>query len=219
MENISTEILMLISLLIILSNIYLLGTSRLGVMIRCIAFQGILLSLLPFLLPHSHIDNADIAILCLLSIVIKGYIIPNFLSLIIKNVKIKRELTPYVGYFASVMFGLVVSYSSFYLLKKMPFFALVVSPIHAATAMASVLIGAFLIASRSNVMAQLIGFLVLENAGFILGVSVASTQPLFIEIAILLDLVAGVTIMGITMKFIHSHFKSLNSESLERLSK
>jgi len=213
------DILIWVSLLIILSNIYLLGTSRLGAMIRGIAFQGILLSVLPLLLPNAEIHNIHIMILCMLSVLVKGYFIPNFLEKIIKNVKVQRELNPYVGYFSSVLFGLIVSYSSFYLLKKMPFFALVISPVHASTAMASVLIGTFLVASRRNVLAQIIGFLVFENAGFILGVSVASTQPIFIEIGILFDLLAGVVIMGTSMKLIHMHFKTLSVHSLERLNK
>ena len=208
-----------VSLLIILSNIYLLGTSRLGTMIKGIAFQGIMLSLLPLFLPHAPIEMEHVLLLSLLSIFIKGYFIPNYLQKMIKGVKIKRELNPYIGYFTSVSFGLIVSYSSFYLLKKMPFYTLVVSPVHAATAMASVIIGAFIIASRRNVLAQIIGFLVLDNAGFILGVSVASSQPFFIEIGILFDLLAGVVIMGTALRFIHTHFKSINVDSLERLSK
>lgn len=212
-----TNLLIWVSLLIILSNIYLLGTSRLGAMIRGIAFQGILLSVLPLLLPG--IQTGHIVLLCLLSVIIKGYLIPKFLEKIIYDVEVKRELNPYVGYFSSVLFGLVVSYSSFYLLKKMPFYSLVVSPIHAATAMASILVGTFLIASRRNVLAQVIGFLVFENSGFILGISVAGSQPLFIEVGVLFDLVACVAIMGVAIKFIHTHFKSLSIHSLERLSR
>lgn len=213
------DLLIWVSILIVLSNIYLLGTSRLGAMIRSIAFQGVLISVLPLLLPHSRMETTHILILSLLSVMVKGFLIPNFLAKIIKNVKVKRELNPYVGYFTSVVFGLLVTYSSIYLLQAMPFYELVASPIHAATAMACVLIGIFLIASRKNVLAQVIGFLVFENAGFILGVSVAASQPLFIEIGVLFDLVAGVVIMGATMKFIHAHFHSLDVKELERLSK
>jgi len=215
----NSDFLIFISLLIVLSNIYLLGTSRLGEMIRATAFQGILLSLLPFMLKSLQMSNEHVIILSLMSIIVKGYIIPNYLFKIIKKVKIKRELNPYVGYFTSVLFGLVVSYISFYAIKFLPFNDLIVSPIHAATAMASVLIGTFLIASRRNVLAQIIGFLVFENAGFILGISIATTQPLFIEIGILFDLVAGVVIMGAAMHFINFHFNSINVDSLERLSK
>lgn len=211
------NLLIWVSLLIILSNIYLLGTSRLGAMIRAIAFQGIMLSILPLLLPHFGNEAGHLVILSLLSVIVKGYVIPNYLQRIISDVKVKRELNPYVGYFSSVLFGLIVSYLSLYLLEKMPFYSLVVSPLHASTAMASVLVGTFLIASRKNVIAQVIGFLVFENAGFILGVSIATQQPLFIEIGILFDLVAGVAIMGVTIKFIHSHFNSLSVHSLERL--
>ena len=213
------NILVWVSLLIILSNIYRLGTSRLGAMIKAIAFQGVLLSVLPLLLPELRMELGHVVVLSLFSVVVKGHIIPNYLNKLIRDVTVKRELTPYVGYFTSVFFGLLVSYASLRLVVTLPFYSHVVSPIHAATAMASILIGVFLIASRRNVLAQIVGYLVFENAGFILGVSVAITQPLFIEIGILFDLVAGVVIMGTAMKFIHMRFHTLNVSSLERLSK
>ncbi len=213
------DFLIVISLLIVLSNIYLLGTSRLGAMIRTIAAQGMLLSILPLLLPHSELKIGHMITLSVLSMVIKGYVIPNYLNKIIHQVKIKRELNPYIGYISSVLFGLIVSYGSLVVLKYTPFYFLVVSPVHAATAMASILIGTFLIASRRNLLAQIIGFLVFENAGFILAISVATTQPLFIEIGILFDLVAGVIIMGAAMRFINTHFNSINVNALERLSR
>ena len=211
------NLLIWVSLMIVLSNIYLLGTSRLGAMIKAIAFQGVFLSVLPLLFPHIKLEH--ILILSLFSVIVKGYIIPNFLARLIRNVSVKRELNPYVGYFVSVFFGLIVSFLSLFAVRKLPFYVHVVSPVHAATAMASILIGAFLIASRRNVLAQIIGFLVFENAGFILGVSVAASQPMFIEIGILFDLVAGVVIMGTAMKFIHHHFHNINVSSLERLSR
>ena len=121
----NTDFLFLVSLLIILSNIYLLGTSRLGAMIRAIGAQGMLLSVLPLLLltQQTTMEIGHIILLSTLSIIVKGYMIPNYLEKVIHTVKVKREFNPYVGYISSVLFGLIVSYASFALLRHMPFYA------------------------------------------------------------------------------------------------
>ena len=216
MEN---NLLLLLSLLIVLSNIYLLGTSRIGLMIRMIAFQGAVISILPFFI-HSAISSlTEILILSVLNILIKGFVIPCYLRKVSDNVKIKKELNPYIGYTVSVVFGLVITFASFYIVKKLPLMYLSISPFHTAAAFASIMTGMFIIAGRRNIIAQIIGYLVFENAGFILGISIASAQPFFIEIGVLLDLLAGVVIMVVAVNRIHIHFDSVNADSLERLNK
>ncbi len=213
------NILIAVSIFIILTNILMLGTSRLGVMIKGISFQGVLISLLPLLLFAESAEISHLIIIAFLTILVKGFMIPKLLHNAIKSVDVKRELHPFVGYFSSVLFGLFAFFLSTYILEKMPFYYLVVSPIHAITAMASILIATFIIASRKNVLAQVIGFLIFENAGFILSIALAAKYPLLIELGILVDLLAGILIMGIAMKFIHLHFNTIGIHSLERLNK
>ena len=210
---------LLLSLLIVLSNIYLLGTSRIGAMIRGIAFQGILLSLLPLFIHLEGAEIFDIVFPSVLSITVKGFIIPSFLRKVSSDIKVKKELNPYIGYTVSVFSGLIITYSSFYLVNKLPFMYLSISPFYTAAAFASVITGMFLIAGRRNIIAQIIGYLVFENSGFILGISIAFSQPLLIEIGVLLDLLAGVVIMAAAVNYIHFRFDSVDSDQLERLNK
>lgn len=213
------NLLILLSLLIILSNIFLSGSSRTGTMIRGIAVQGILLSLLPLFLTLESVRTFDVIILAILSVAIKGVIIPHYLRKVTRNVKTRKALHPYVGYSVSVILCLFVSYASFYFINKLPFMYLSISPFNTSAAFASMIIGMFIIATRRNIIAQIIGYLVFENAGFVLGISIASSQPLFIEIGILLDLLAGIVIMVVAVNHIHLYFDSVNTDTLERLNK
>jgi hydrogenase-4 component E len=213
------NLLILLSLLIVLSNIFLLGSSRTGAMIRGIAFQGLMLSLLPLFIPSGEVRILEILILAALSIVVKGVLIPHYLGRVTRNVNIRKELHPYVSYSVSVLFGLLISYASFYFIKKLPFMYLSISPFNTSAAFASIIIGMFIIATRRNIIAQIIGYLVFENGGFILAISIASSQPLFVEIGIMLDLLAGIVIMVVAVNHIHLYFNSVDAESLERLNK
>lgn len=213
------NLLILISLLIILSNLYLLGTSRTRAMLRGIAAQGVLLSLLPFLLPVHEAGLISVIIPAVLSITIKAILIPYFLHRIIRRVNTENALHPYLGYSVSVIIGLLISYGSFLFIEKLPFTYLSVSPLTTSAAFASVLIGMVIIATRRNIIAQIIGYLVFENAGFILGISLSSTMPLFIEVGIMLDLLSGIFIMVVAVSRIHLQFDSVGTQKLERLNK
>lgn len=213
------NLLILTSLLIILSNLFLLGSSRTGAMIRGVAVQGILLSILPFLLPKHEAGLTSIIVPAVLSITIKAILIPYFLHRVIRRVNTEKALHPYLGYSVSVILGLLISYGSFLFIEKLPFTYLSVSPLTTSAAFASILIGMLIISTRRNIIAQIIGYLIFENAGFILGISLSSTMPLIIEIGIMLDLLAGIFIMVVAVSRIHLQFDSVGTEKLERLNK
>ncbi|MBN2803792.1 MAG: hydrogenase, partial [Deltaproteobacteria bacterium] len=82
---------------------------------------------------------------------------------------------------------------------------------------ATALIGIYMIIARKNVLSQLIGYLVLENAGFLLALSVAVSQPFFVEIGVMLDVFMGVIIMTTAMHQIYAEHETYSSDSLERL--
>jgi hydrogenase-4 component E len=207
-----------VSIALVLCNLYLLATSRLTAMIRCVAAQGALLSVLPLLLPNPA-ERIHVFILVILSAVIKGFLIPGYLFRAIRNIRVVRDKEPVIGYSLSVFCGIAASAASFWVLRKIPFQSLVISPFHASTAIATGFIGLFLIITRRNVVSQIIGYLVFENAGFILGVSVAAFQPLFIEMGVLLDLLVGVFILVLAANYIRMEHDTLSVRTLERLTR
>ena len=205
-----------VSLAIVVSNLLLLANSRLTNLIRLVAFQGYLLGLLPLLMPDFPAEW-HVVMLVVLSIAAKGILIPRFLSRAIRGVREIREINPVVGYSMSMAFGIVTSSLAFYLLRIAPFSHAIISPFHGATAIATAAIGFFLIITSRNIVRQIIGYLLLENAGFILGVAVASLQPLLVEMGVLLDILVGVFIMVMAVNHIYSEHNSLDIETLEQL--
>jgi hydrogenase-4 component E len=207
-----------VSLAIVICNLYLLSTSRLPGMIRGVAAQGLLLSILPLLLPNPA-ERIHIVILVLLSLIIKGYIIPRYLFQAIRDVRVSREVNPAIGYSLSVVYGILTSAFAFYVLRKVPFSSIAVSPFYASTAIATAFIGLFLIVARRNVVSQIVGYLVFENSGFILAISVAAMQPLFVEMGVLLDMLVGVFIMVMAVNHIYSEHDTISIQSLEKLTR
>jgi hydrogenase-4 component E len=207
-----------VSLAIVVCNLYLLMTSRLKAMIRCVAIQGVLLSVLPLLLPNPA-EEVHSIILVILSVAIKGYLIPFYLIRAMRGVKVIRETEPTFGFSISVIYGILVSALSFYFLRMVPFSSAAVSPFHASTAIATACIGLFIIITRQNAVSQIIGYLVFESSGFILGISIAAFQPLFIEMGVLLDMLVGVFIMVVAVNYIHIEHDTISISKLEKLSR
>lgn len=207
-----------VSFAIVLTNFYLLSTGRITGLIRGVAAQGLLLGILPLLIP-GELELLHVAILVVLGVAVKGFLIPRYLFLSIREVRELREINPVVGYSLSLVFGVVISAVAFYAFHATPVAQAVLSPFHAATAVATACIGLFLIVTSRNVVRQIIGYIVLENSGFILGVSVAAFQPLFVEMGVLLDMLIAVFIMVIAVTFIHSKHATISVHTLERLTR
>ena len=94
----------LISVLLILSCLLLLGSSRLHVAIRVVAAQGLLLGVLPIVRSAEHLHLA-ILVLGLSTIVSKGILLPWLMNTCLRLSGIRREIEPFVGFGPSLLCG------------------------------------------------------------------------------------------------------------------
>ena len=194
----------------------LLGTSRIGACIRWLSFQGILFGLVPII---THDDGLGLRVMLLAggNIALKGIIFPWILLRLRARTNYNREVEPFVGFVASILFGIVALALSVWLalelkpaLRHAPFVML-----EAAIFLMS--IGLFLIISRRKALMQVIGYLVLENGIFVFGVITVVGTPLLVELGVLLDAFVGVFVMGIAIFHINREFGSIEVDRLSAL--
>ena len=151
-----------ILVLVVLTNLKLLGSSRLGASIRVVAAQGVVLGLLP-ILAHWHELSLHFALLAAGTIALKGVVFPWFLFRAVREAEVTREIEPYVGYVASLVAGVLALGVSFWMCTRLPMPETIASPWLAPVAFFSIFAGLFLIVSRKRAVNQVLGFLVLEN--------------------------------------------------------
>jgi len=205
--------------LVLLSVLLSLSSNRLVGLVRIMAFQGILVSLAPvFLQQHPGITAGSLVFL-LVMILIKGILIPVFMYVAVKRVKIITEVEPFVGYHASLFIGLAFIVISVYITEQLHIslpdgHALLL--ITAITTMAS---GLFLLMARRKAITQVIGYLMLENGIYLVGTALAkeSHTQYVVEFGVLLDLLVGVMIMGIVLHNINRTFDDVDTTLLGRL--
>jgi len=205
-----------ILVLVVLTNLKLLGSSRLGASIRVVAAQGVILGFLP-VLAHWHELSLHFALLAVGTVVIKGVVFPWFLFRAVREAEVTREIEPYVGYVASLVSGVLALGVSFWMCTRLPMPEDIASPWLAPVAFFSIFAGLFLIVSRKRAVNQVLGFLVLENGIYTFGVGVAARTPLLVEAGVLLDVFVAVFVMGITIFHINREFDHIDVDRLSTL--
>ena len=79
------------------------------------------------------------------------------------------------------------------------------------------LTGFLVLTTRRKAITQVVGYLVLENGIFIMGLCLLEAMPFLVESGVLLDLFVGIFVMGIIINHIHREFASLDTGRLSAL--
>lgn len=206
----------LLLILVILTNLRLLASSRLGACITWTAWQGIILGVLTITAawPHPPVETWALAVI---AASLKGLVFPWLLFRTLRLVQVRREVEPYIGFNLSLGIGLVLLFIAFWLARRLPLPAGLDSPYWMPAAFFSLLAGMLLIVARKTAVMQVIGYLVLENGIFAYGAGAARHAPLLLELGILLDLFVAVFVMGIALFHIARDFDHINVDRLVSL--
>jgi hydrogenase-4 component E len=196
-------------------NLFALGNRSILNVIRIIAFQGILLGVLPLIM-HEQLTFSQV-FASLAAISLKGVIIPAIMTRALRDAKIKREVEPLVGFLPSIILGALVTGMTFLLFNQI----LSESDGHERmiipASVTTVLVGFILLVTRYKAITQVMGYLVLENGIYIFSLLLVVAIPLVVEMGMLLDLFVSVFIISIITNHINQAFSSLDTRRLTTL--
>ena len=201
-------------LLVVLTNFAVLGTSRLRTCIHALAAQGLLLGSLPLALAAPVTLHAGA--LAAGTVLVKAVALPWFLGWAIREASVRREVEPVVGFIASLLLGALGLALAFAIAARLPLVE-VREPLLVPVALATVVAGLIVITTRRKALTQVVGYLMLENGIYVFGLTQAQSVPFLLEVGVLLDVFAGVFIMGIVVFHINREFDSLDSTRLTEL--
>ncbi len=207
----------MVFILVVVIDLFVLASSRLGAAIRAVALQGALLSLLTLLLASSAHDIGHSLAVAGGALAIKAILIPWFMFRAMREAAIRRDIEPLVGYVPSMILGGLGVVLSFAFSRGLPMPSSEMHPFLVPTALATVWTGLLLVVSRRKAVTQVLGFLVLENGVFVFGLLLTEMMPVMVEAGVLLDLLAAVFVMGIVMFQINREFASLDTDALSSL--
>jgi hydrogenase-4 component E len=202
--------------ILVLTSLMLLGSSRLGECIRMVAIQGAVLGLAGLLL-HGHEINGHLLLLGTGSIFLKAVLFPWMLFRAMREAHVRREVDPFIGYGTSLLIGGLSLLVAFWVGARLPLAAEGGTTLVVPMSIFLILTGLFIIISRKIALMQVLGYLVLENGIFLFGVSLVPEQPVVVELGVLLDVFVGVFIMGIMIFHINREFDHIDVGRLASL--
>ncbi len=200
---------------LMLTNLWLLGSSRLLSCIAAVSVQGVLLGILPLVI---RIDAPlwRLLVQAGANIGLKGIAFPLLLLRAVRSVDARREVMPLVGYSASLLIGVGLLAGSLFTGLRLPLpgsgpVLLVPAAIFTA------LTGLFVIVGRRSAIVQALGYLAMESGIAAFGMAIAEQEPLLVEMGTLLDAFVAVFVMGITIFHINREFDHIDSDRLSSL--
>lgn len=202
-------------ILLLLSDMALLASSRLNLCVRVVGFQGVLAGLFPLIAAGQPFTPLALGTAALV-VGLKAVLFPLLLVRTMKAVNVRQEVEPYIGYGASVVIGMTALAAAYYVCTRLPFPSWTLDvPIAPSIALFTIFTGLFLIVSRLKAITQVIGYIAFENGIYVLGSVVLFEQSLVVELGILLDLLVVVFIMGIAISHISSEFDHIDTDHLD----
>jgi hydrogenase-4 component E len=201
--------------LVLLSVLFSFGSSRLPALIKVIAFQGIVVSLVPLFTGHG-LTSVSI-IFALVTMVIRGVVIPLSIYLVIKRVSINRGVEPIIGFHASLFAGLVLIVAATFVSRRLNIPSVSTSALLMPTAITILVAGMFILMARRNAIAMVLGYIMMENGIYLVGTTFSTHAHHIVEFGILLDVLAGVMIMAIMLQNIEQKFDDVDTVHLRNL--
>jgi len=188
-----------------------LGSGRIRFGIGMLAFQGLLLGVLPFVSSFGSLTVREI-IISVINIIVKGIVLPQLLKTAMEKTRTLREEKPFVPFSLSVFFGILCLVISYWLTSRLPGITATEDNLSVMVAFFNIFIGLFIIMSRRQPLSQVLGYLILENGVYIFGISLAFETPFLVELGILLDVFVAVFVMGIVI----FHISKIDDAHAER---
>ncbi|MBU4316666.1 MAG: hydrogenase [Proteobacteria bacterium] len=193
-----TQLVDIILSLSLLSIIFSFGSSRLQGLIKALAFQGIVVSIVPFFMGH-ELSGGDI-VFSLTTLLIRGIGIPLYLYSAIEKIAVHRELEPIIGYHGSILIGLLMVVAAMFVSRKINVPSASDSLLLLPTAMVLLSGGMFLMMARRKAITMVLGYMTMENGIYLVGTTFSVRAHHIVEFGVLLDVLAGVMIMAVILQ-------------------
>jgi hydrogenase-4 component E len=195
--------------LILLCCFACLGSKLFNRYIAYYGMQSIVLSIATAVVAWRY-GRFELWVLAVLTLVIKGIGIPQATRrMLLTRLELKRDVALSTGLSTSIIFGGVLTVYAYLVTRHQDLPSGLTASAVVPMSTAVILMGALTMVLRRHTVAQLIGWLILENGVFLGAITLSATFPFIIEAGIFLDLVAAVLIMlvfvsGLTHQLAHA---------------
>ena len=203
--------------LVLFTSFVMLAQSRIPPLIYAFAWQGALLSVTTALVAlvsgHSHLY-----ISALLTLGLKALLIPWMLYRLVRRLNIQYEIEAIAHPSLTLLGGAMLVVFCYYVALPIAQLSTLVTRNTIAVSMSIVLLGMLLMIARRTAVAQVIGFMSIENGLFFAAVASTYGMPMIVELGVAFDVLVAAVLFGVFFFQIRSSIDSLDVDRLNRLS-
>ncbi|MEW6715336.1 MAG: formate hydrogenlyase [Nitrospirota bacterium] len=214
--NIASQITSFLAALVLLTAFAMLAQRRMYGLVNLFAWQGLFLSvntaIVGFVAGKHHLYISS-----LLTLSLKVILLPYILHVLIRKLKVHKEVEMVVNIPMTMLIGIALVIFSYHLTAPVMELSTLVTRSTLAVALATVMIGLLMMITRRHAVTQIIGFLAMENGLFFAATSATYGMPLVVELGVALDILIAAFIFGIFFFHINTTFDSLDVDQMARL--
>jgi len=212
-----SQAIILFAALVLFTSFIMLGQTRTLPLIFTFAWQGLLLAVVTVLVAYVS-DHPDLYVSAALTVVLKVVLIPWLLYRL--SVRLNMQYDAEVILHPSLLLlagaGLVIF--SYYVALPIVRLSGLATRNTIAVSIAVELIGMLLMCVRRTAVAQVIGFMSMENGLFFSAVVSTYGMPLIVELGVAFDVLVAAILFGVFFIQLRDSFDSLDVVRLNRLS-
>lgn len=212
----TSQLLNLLAALLLLLSFAMLSQRRVVSLVTLLAMQGFILAISTILVAWET-GEGHLYYSAGLTFALKVLLLPWIFLRFIRRLQVQWDTEPLVNIPTTMLIALVLVVFSFGLAQPIVLLASTVTRNTLGIALAVVMLSFLMMITRRKAIAQVIGFLSMENGLFCAATSATYGMPMIVELGIALDVLVGVLIVGIFLFRIREQFDSLDLHHLESL--
>lgn len=152
-----------------------------------------------------------------LTIALKGVVIPWFLMRVVDRIGITREIEPFLNTPSSLLICLGLTVVGYRVSTGLAEGSHGAAHHVIGVSLSMLLMGLFLMVTRRKAVTQILALLTVENAVFLVALGATSGMPLIVELGISFDVILAVLILGILVHRIVDRFETMDVSRLSKL--
>jgi hydrogenase-4 component E len=210
------QVVLVLSAIVLFTSFVLLAQARLVAAIHAFAWQGALVAAVTTVVAATE-QAHHLYFSALLTLALKALLIPWMLHRLTRRLELERHVETLRRPALVIMAAVALVIFSYWLVLPMVQQEMTFTRNIVAISLAVVLIGLLMMVFRQQAVAQVLGFMSMENGLFLAAVSATAGMPLVVELGVAFDVLVAMVLFGVFFFQIRESIDSLDVDRLNRL--
>jgi hydrogenase-4 component E len=211
------QALLVAAAFVLFTSFMMLATARIRPLIFAFAWQGVLLAIVTALVALVS-DHPHLYISAVLTLGLKALLIPWMLHRLSARLNLLHDIEPVRHPSLMLVAGAALVIFCYHVATPVAHLSPLVTRNTIAVSMAVILLGMLLMVTRSRAIAQVVGFMSIENGLFFAAVVSTYGMPMIVELGIAFDVLVAMVLFGVFFVQIRASIDTLDVDRLNRLS-